>query len=89
MTFFIKVENKEPVGFAITENNLKQLFPNHSFPSIYTPDNIEPFGFAIFEWSQPPLTEFPMKAIEITPIFVGGVYRQSWAVVEMSNDENF
>lgn len=87
MTFFIKVENDIPVGFAVTEDNLKQLFPNHNFPTIYTPDNIKPFGFAIYEWSQVPRAFYPNKPVEVTPILRDGIYYQTWTIQEMSEAE--
>lgn len=86
MTMFIKIENGLPVGDAVTEDNLRSLFPNQ-LPLIFTPENIEQFGFAIYEWSQIPAVDYPMKNVEITPTLRNGIYYQTWQQVKMNDNE--
>lgn len=88
MTMFIKLENDIPVGYAVTEENLQQLFPDHIFPKIYTPKDIRPLGFGIYEWTQIPQAEYPNKVVEVTPTLGdNGIYYQTWTIQEMSQTE--
>lgn len=88
MTMFIKLESGRPVGFAVTEDNLRQLFPDHTFPRIFTPKDVAPLGFGMYEWTQVPEPGFPMRPLEITPTLrEDGIYYQTWTVVEMSDEE--
>lgn len=88
MTMFIKIENGEPVGHAVVEENFRMLFPDVNFPKIFFPHDVEPYGFGIYEFTQVPDVEYPDKRVEISPeLRSDGVYYQTWAIVEMSDDE--
>lgn len=85
---FIKLENGRPVGYAVSEENLQQLFPDEVLPKIFTPQNINHLGFAIYEWSQIPQVEYPNKVVEVTPTLGdNGIYYQTWTAVEMPEAE--
>lgn len=87
MTMFIKIENGAPVGYAVVEENLKALYPGQ-LPSIYTPENIAPFGFGIYEFSQIPTPPKYFKLIEGTPILgENGIYYQNWQFAPMNDSE--
>lgn len=88
MTMFIQIQNGSPVGYAVTEDNLKALFPNVTFPAIFTPQFMEPLGYGIYEWTQVPDVAYPNKRIEIAPTLRNdGIYYQTWGIVEMTEEE--
>lgn len=88
MTFFIKLENGQPIGSAITESNLKQILVDVEFPLIVTFDFIEPLGYGIYDFSMPPTPNKYQKPVEITPIKNEfGVWQQTWQLVEMTAEE--
>lgn len=89
MTMFIKLENGLPIGYPIVEDNLRYLFPN-KFPNsyIFTPLDVEPLGYGIYEFTQIPTIEYPMKAVETVSVKGNdGIYYQSWDIVEMNEEE--
>jgi hypothetical protein len=88
MTFFIQLEKGQPVGNAINELNLRQLYPNTSFPRFFTADAIEPLGYGIYDFANQPELERYKKAVEVAPVRSGvGIWRQTWDVVEMDQEE--
>jgi len=85
---FIKIENGMPIGNAITEDNLRLLFPQISFPQIFTPAFVQPLGFGMYEWTQIPEVFYPNKLIEISPTLRdNGIYYQTWNSIEMTDEE--
>lgn len=87
MRLFIKVENEKPLGQPITEANLKTIFPNHILPEVYTPENIKPYGFAIYRRTSALDVTYPLKNVELSPVLKDGIYYQNWQQLEMSEDE--
>ena len=88
MTLFIRLVEGAPTGNPILEQNLRQIFPNTSFPNYFTADDVEPMGYGIYDFSsQPDLTKY-QKCLEVDPVRSDvGVWRQTWSVVEMSETE--
>jgi hypothetical protein len=88
MTMFIKLVDGQPVGHAVTEENFRMLFPGTSFSPLFVPDDVEPLGFGLYDFSsQPELGTFE-KAVEITPVKDEyGRWRQTWAVEPMNEEE--
>lgn len=89
MTMFIQLENGNPVGYAVVEDNLRALFPGQ-FPErhIFVPEDVEPLGFGMFEFTQVPTPDYPMKAVETTPVKRdNGIYYQTWIIQEMNAEE--
>jgi hypothetical protein len=89
MTLFIQLQDGQPTGYPIVEDNFRQLFPNVSFPTYFTADAVEPFGYGIYDFSNPPesLGRYE-KAIEVAPVRNEyGIWRQTWAVVAMNDAE--
>ena len=81
----IKLENSTPVGYAVTESNFRMLFPNTSFLTALTPNDVEPFGYGMYDFTPKPLLDTYQKAIEGTPVKdAQGIYRQAWSVVQMN-----
>jgi len=88
MTMFIQLEDGKPIGNAVTEDNFRLLFPNTSFSWPFVPEDIEPQGFGLYDFSsQPDLGAFE-KAVEIAPVKNEyGIWRQTWAVEPMNEEE--
>jgi hypothetical protein len=88
MTMFIKLEDGQPVGHAVTEENLRLLFPDTSFSWPFVADDVEPLGFGLWDFStQPELGTFE-KAVEVAPVKDEyGRWLQTWAVEPMNEEE--
>lgn len=88
MTMFIQLEDGKPVGHAVTEDNFQLLFPNTSFSWPFVPEDIEPLGFGLYDFSsQPNLNTFE-NAVENAPVKNEyGIWRQTWAVEPMTDEE--
>lgn len=88
MTFFIKLENGQPVSNAIAEENLKQVLTEVSFPTVVTPAFIEPLGYGIYDFSNKPERGRYQKVVEVAPVRNEfGVWRQAWQLVDMNDEE--
>jgi hypothetical protein len=84
----IQLQDGKPTGHAVLESNFRQLFHNTSFPAFLTPENVEPFGFGMYDFASQPEPGKYQKVIEVEPVKDDqGIYRQTWAVVEMSDEE--
>jgi hypothetical protein len=88
MTMFIQLEDGKPVGHAVTEENLRLLFPDTSFSWPFVADDVEPLGFGLWDFStQPELGTFE-KAVEVAPVKDEyGRWLQTWAVEPMNEEE--
>ncbi len=88
MTYFVKIENGNPVSNAIAQENFQQLFPQFSNDTLYTPDIVEPLGYGIYDFSNQPQPDRYQKIIEAAPTKNEfGIWKQTWQLVEMSNEE--
>lgn len=88
MTMFIKLENGEPVGHAVVEENLRMLFPEVNFPKIFFPQDVEPYGFGIYEFTQVPEVPRFQKLVEGKPIKRdNGIFYQTWQFEPMTEEE--
>jgi hypothetical protein len=85
---FIKLENGQPVGHAVTEDNFRLLFPDTNLSLPFVAEEIEPLGFGLYDFSsQPDLGTFE-KAVEVTPVKDEyGRWIQAWAVEPMNEEE--
>ena len=85
---FIQLEDGQPVGHAVTEDNFQLLFPNTSLPWPFVAEDVEPLGFGLWDFSsQPELGTFE-KAVEVAPVKNEyGIWRQTWAVEPMNEEE--
>jgi hypothetical protein len=84
----IKIQNGIAVGNPILEENFKMLFPSTSFPRYLSSEDVEPFDFAVYEFSQRPESTMYKKVIETSPLKdEHGIYRQTWSVVDMNDTE--
>lgn len=88
MTMFIQLVDGKPVGYPVTTQNFRALFPDTSFSWPFVPEDIEPLGFGIYDFSnQPELGTFE-KAVEVEPVKDEyGRWMQTWAVEPMTDEE--
>lgn len=88
MTMFIKLENGQPVGNPIVEENFRHIFPGVSFSWPFVAEDVEPHGFGIYDFSsQPNLSTFE-KAVEVTPVKDEyGRWIQTWVIEPMTDEE--
>ena len=88
MTMFIKLENGQPVGHPILEENFRLLFPNANLSLPFVAEEVEPLGFGLYDFSsQPDIGTFE-KAVEVTPVKGEcGRWLQTWAIEPMTEEE--
>lgn len=85
---FIKLENGMPVGSAISESNLRLLYPNTSFAWPFIPEDIEHLGLGLYDFSSSPTTGIFEKVVEVRPEKDEyGIWRQTWQIVPMTQEE--
>jgi hypothetical protein len=85
---FIKLENGQPVGAPIVEENFRLLFPGLSFAWPFVAEDIEPLGFGIYDFSSPPECGLFEKVAELPPVKDDfGRWLQAWSIKPMSRDE--
>lgn len=89
MTMFIKIEDGNPVGYPVVQENMYYLFPSFNFNRVITSDLIKDLGYAIYEFTQIPEVGKYEKRIEVTPVLNenNGIYYQNWQVIEMNDEE--
>ena len=88
MTMFIKLENGQPVGNAVVQENLQYLFPEFNFNRVLTPELVLPLGYGIYEFTQIPEPPKYKKILEGTPnLNENGIYYQNWLIVDMNDSE--
>ena len=81
-------ENGVPFGNAVTESNFRNLHPRVSFPSYLTPDDVESFGFGIYEFTQQPGAGRYEIIEEGAPVKGDdGIWRQNWVAKPMNDVE--
>lgn len=83
----IQLVDGKPVGYPVSEDNFRLLFPNVSFPAPLTTDSVENTGFGIYEYSPKPQTGRYQKTVEITPVLTADVWYQTWQVVDCNDAE--
>ena len=89
MTMFIKIENGQPVGNPLIDQNMWYLFPNFNWNRAITSDLVAELGYAVYEFTQVPEPGNHQKVIETTPLLNtnNGTYYQQWQVVDMTEEE--
>lgn len=92
---FIQIENDEPTGFPVTDENLRMLVPaNVSLPRYPVTADVLPLGFAVYEFAQvPEPAPSDFKVVEEgTPVWTnddvrGDFITQVWNVRDMDAAE--
>lgn len=84
----IRLKNGIPTGHAVDDYNFRALHPGVSFPRYLSPDDVEPFGFGLYEFSQIPEATKYKKVVEGIPVKgENGIWYQQWDIVDMNADE--
>lgn len=85
----IRLTPDGPEITPIVEHNFFQLFPSVSFPTPLTPEDVEPFGYGIYEFTNKPTAPRYKKIVEGTPVRdeASGVWMQSWIEQDMNDAE--
>tara|TARA_B100001059_G_scaffold168300_2_gene168085 strand:+ start:545 stop:1027 length:483 start_codon:yes stop_codon:yes gene_type:complete len=85
----IKLVDGVPEGYPLIQSNFFQLFPSTSFALPLTPDDVEPFGYGIYEFSDKPEPGMHQNVVEVTPAqdVDSGVWIQQWSFTEQTDEE--
>lgn len=84
----VKVENNIVIKYPYTDIELMLDNPNVSFPAVITQETREHFGVYIVTSAVPPeCNEFTQKIVEVDPVFLNGVWFQTWEIVDLSDEE--
>lgn len=84
----IKIENNAPVGFPVLEDNFRQLYPSEVFPLVLSNEIVEPFGYAMYDFTQQPDVRWDEKLVEGVPTKDQyGIWRQAWQVEPLQGQE--
>lgn len=83
-----KIKNGVVTQWPLGEHFIQTEHPNTSFGFPLTDETLQEFGFARFEYADPPAydAEF-QEARELTPALAGVVATQSWEIVEKFTPE--
>ena len=89
MTMYIKIENGQPVGNPLVQQNMWYLFPDFNWNRIITSDMVSELGYGIYEFTQIPEAPRYKKVLEIAPQLNPNnkIYYQQWQIVDMSDEE--
>jgi hypothetical protein len=80
-----KVENNQVTQYPI--DNLRSLFPEISLPANLTIDSNLPSGYVYVVRVSQPACAWDENAIEGTPAYSDGSWRQTWVVSQASTEE--
>lgn len=84
----IQIVDGAPFGNPVIESNFRQLFPNKSFPSPISLQDLDGSGYGLFEFTAEPAVTGATKAVEGTAeLGSDGIWRQVWQVVDLEGDE--
>lgn len=83
-----KIENGVVTEWPLGEHFIQAAYPDTSFGFPLTDETLKQFGFARFEYADPPAhdPEF-QEARELTPTLSGVIATQSWEIVEKFTPE--
>lgn len=92
---FIQIQDGFPVGFPVTDANLRQVIPsNVALPQYPLSKDVLPFGFAVYEFAQiPEVNPADFKIVEegapqwTNDELRGDFITQVWLVRDMTQDE--
>jgi len=84
---YILAENEMIVQYPFTRSDLLAAHPNVSFPFNLTAEDLEPFGVYILAESLKPEDTREMRAVELEPQLIDGVWTQVWDMREATAEE--
>ena len=82
---YAQVENGQILRYPLSEQDIKSLFPNTSFLTDFSP----PDGFVRVEIVPAPQVDHTQTVSQSTPIFVDGIWQQTWIMSPATDDEIF
>lgn len=83
----IKIENGQPTGYPVLEENFRYLFPSEVFPLVLNNEIVNPFGYAMYDFSQQPTVAWHQDLTEGSPVKDQfGIWRQNWVVTSLSGE---
>lgn len=86
--YFIKVnDGVADANEIINMDQLRQKFPNVSFPAIPTAEILQAFGYNFYEDVSQPALNYDEKAINNGIVLDNGIYKTSWTKVKKEGDE--
>lgn len=88
MTTLLQLKDGKPVGSPVLLENFFTLFPDTSFPQPITPEDVEPYGFGLFEFTEQPTPGVYQKIVESAPQQdAQGIWHETWEIVDMTDQE--
>jgi len=82
------VENHKIEKYPISSADLQKKFPNTSFFLPLEGQNLEMYGVVTVENTQQPSFDYQIQRLEEgTPINHNGKWKQSWNIIELSDEE--
>lgn len=85
---FYKQFNGKPVGYLITEENMRQILFELDFDKGIPPKLLEDKGYAYVEAVEPPAHTVSQRVEEIDCIRLeNGFWRQQWQVIDLPSEE--
>lgn len=88
MKLYKALSNGAPSGTALNIQELRRLYPNVSFPTEPSREDLIAFNYCIFELTTPPTASTGNKVVEDTPEELEpGRWQQTWKEVELTTEE--
>lgn len=84
---YVKTSNGTIVSYPYNKNNIRSENPKVSFPSEIPDSILADYGIFPVANTSPPSVSIYQSVKENTPVLDGGVWRQSWVVVNASVPE--
>ena len=82
------LENNKITQYPIDVIDLRQKYPNTSFPDDISKTDLTNYGVVnIQEVQAPAFDSKNQKIIENNPVLENGTWRQSWSITSLTNDE--
>lgn len=87
--YLIKLEDGQPTGYPILRENFQQVHPDIHLPAIMRPEDVEPHGYGLYDFSMQPEHGVFEKLVEVAPVksAENGVYYQTWDIQPMTDEE--
>jgi hypothetical protein len=85
--YYIKIVEGNPIGYPLSEQNIRESLPNISLPLVLKPEDILEYGYIPFQFSLPPEVQRFQSIVEIDPELVDGIMIQRFSLREMGEQE--
>ena len=86
--YLIKIVDGAPVDNPVTVENFRLLNPSVGFPAYLTTEDVEPYGFGLYNHTTVPTPGRYQKVEEVTPVQNSeNIWEQTFALVDMTAEE--